>query len=88
MSKENIFIKNRDVVLSINGIESKRIPIASFVKAIQSTGNCELFPDIIPDSVKLVVKRNTFTLVVLEQTAMPRGVLSLPMILQNHSVPK
>lgn len=74
LNKQKIEISNSDVVLSVNGINSKTTSVASFVNAIQANGNCKLFPDIIPDGVKYVEKRHGFNLIIVEQMAKPRGV--------------
>ena len=55
--RDIIEIAGQEVILKVNGLVSKRIPVANFVKALQNSGDLELFPGIFPQGVKYVVRR-------------------------------
>jgi hypothetical protein len=72
--QEYIEISGSDVVLKINGIQSKKIPVEEFVLALQRAADAEVFPGILPNGVKYVMQKGMYRVVVVEQSAMPRGV--------------
>lgn len=73
-TQECIEISGSDVVLKINGIQSKKIPVEKFVSALQGAADAEVFPGIMPIGVKYAMQKGMFRVVVVEQPAMPRGV--------------
>ncbi|MFQ6116173.1 MAG: hypothetical protein ACE5NG_19090, partial [bacterium] len=72
--QDSLEIVGNEVIHKVNGMVSKKIPLTSLIKALQNSGDLELFPGILPEGVKYVVRRGISTVVVVEQTAMPRGV--------------
>jgi len=72
--KDTFEISGKQVIHKINGIVSKKIPVSRFAEVLQNTGDRELFPGILPGEVKYGVNRGNFTVMAVEQTAMPRGV--------------
>lgn len=72
--QDSIEIKGRQVTLKVNGVVSTKVPLATLVKALQGSGDLELFPGILPEGVKYVARRGRFTVVVIEQLAMARTV--------------
>jgi hypothetical protein len=73
-AQEYIEIHGNYVVLKINGIQSKKVPVEKFVLALQRAADSEVFPGILPNGVKYVIQKGVFRIVVVEQPAMPRGV--------------
>lgn len=71
---ESIEIVGREVNIRVNGIVRKSFPVSHLVESIRQEKQQQPRGDIFPDGLKYWQQRGDITVVLIEQTAMPRTV--------------